>query len=461
MGFRDLLLLYVVAALSIRWIATAAAAGPSSILMWVVGCVTYFVPLVFCVLELSSRYPEEGGMYVWSKRAFGEFAGFMTGWLYWAATLPYFPAILYFAAANALFIRGDRWQHLANNNVYFIVFSLAGLLVGVTLNILGLDFGKWLHNVGAIGAWLPAFMLIVLGSMAWLRFGSATQMSTSTLLPSVNLKTLFFWSTIAFALGGAEGMSAMGEEIQNPRRNIPRAVVASGIIITITYIAGTAVVLAALPSNEVTQLQGFIQAITKVGDRVGFYTAGPLAALLVTIGSIGTLGAWFAASARLPFVAGIDRFLPAAFGRVHPRWKTPYVALIVQAMVAGIFIFLGQAGTSVAGAYDVLVSMGIISYFLPLLYMFAAAIRLQREPAGPDVIRVPGGKPVAVFLGILGLLSTIISSVLACIPPGNESNKLLAVVKIIGSSALTVAIGAVIYWIGRGRRIRIAATKSR
>jgi len=287
MGFRDLLLLYVVAALSIRWIATAAAAGPSSILMWVVGCVTYFVPLVFCVLELSSRYPEEGGMYVWSKRAFGEFAGFMTGWLYWAATLPYFPAILYFAAANALFIRGDRWQHLANNNVYFIVFSLAGLLVGVTLNILGLDFGKWLHNVGAIGAWLPAFMLIVLGSMAWLRFGSATQMSTSTLLPSVNLKTLFFWSTIAFALGGAEGMSAMGEEIQNPRRNIPRAVVASGIIITITYIAGTAVVLAALPSNEVTQLQGFIQAITKVGDRVGFYAAGPVAALLVTIGSIG------------------------------------------------------------------------------------------------------------------------------------------------------------------------------
>jgi len=453
MGFRDLLLLYVVAALSIRWIATAAAAGPSSILMWVAGCVTYFVPLVFCVLELSSRYPDEGGMYVWSKRAFGEFAGFMTGWLYWAATLPYFPAILYFAAANALFIGGDRWQHLANSNVYFIAFSLAGLFVGVTLNILGLDFGKWLHNVGAIGAWLPAFMLIVLGTMAWLRFGSATQISASTLLPSVNLKTLFFWSTIAFALGGAEGMSAMGEEIQNPRRNIPRAVVASGIIITITYIAGTAVVLAALPSDEVTQLQGFIQAISKVGSRVGFDAAGPFAALLVTIGSIGTLGAWFAASARLPFVAGLDRFLPAAFGRVHSRWKTPYVALIVQAIVAGIFIFLGQAGTSVAGAYDVLVSMGIISYFLPLLYMFSAVIRLQREPAGPEVIRVPGGKPVAVFLAILGLLTTIVSSVLACIPPGNESNKLLAVIKIIGSSALTVAIGAGIYWIGRARKM--------
>jgi glutamate:GABA antiporter len=453
MGFGDLLLLYVVAALSIRWIATAAAAGPSSIVMWVAGCVTYFVPLVFCVLELSSRYPEEGGMYVWSKRAFGEFAGFMTGWLYWAATLPYFPGILYFAAANALFIRGDRWQHLANNNEYFLLFSLAGLLVGVTLNVLGLDFGKWLHNAGAIGAWLPAFMLIVLGTMAWLRFGSATEISASALFPSINLKTLFFWSTIAFALGGAEGMSAMGEEIQNPRRNIPRAVVASGIIITITYVAGTAGVLAALPADEVTQLQGFIQAISKVGDRVGFASAGPVAAVLVTIGSIGTLGAWFAASARLPFVAGIDQFLPAAFGRVHPRWKTPYVALIVQAIVAAIFIFLAQAGTSVARAYDVLVSMGVISYFLPLLYMFGAVIRLQREPAGPGVIRVPGGRPVAIFLATLGLLTTIVSSILACIPPGNEPNKLLAVFKIIGSSALTVAIGAGIYVAAKRRKM--------
>ena len=139
LGFGDLLLFYVVTALSLRWIATAAAAGPSSLLVWILGCVAYFVPLVFCVLELSSRYPDEGGMYVWSRRAFGEFAGFMTGFLYWAANLPYYPGVFYFAAANALFIRTERWQHLTNNRTYFIVFALAGLLLGLVLNILGLN----------------------------------------------------------------------------------------------------------------------------------------------------------------------------------------------------------------------------------------------------------------------------------------------------------------------------------
>ena len=174
-------------------------------------------------------------------------------------------------------------------------------------------------------------------------------------------------------------------------------------------------------------------------------------ALLVTLSSIGGVSAWFAASSRLPFVAGVDKFLPAAFGRIHPRWKTPYVAMAVQAALAAVFIFLGQAGTSVKGAYDFLVGMGVISYFLPFVYMFSAVIRLQREPTGPEVMRIPGGKPVAIVLAILGLLTTMISSVLACIPPAEEPNKFLAVVKLLGSSGLMVGIGAVIYWIGKSR----------
>ena len=107
--------------------------------------------------------------------------------------------------------------------------------------------------------------------------------------------------------------------------------------------------------------------------------------------------------------------------------------------------------TSVKGAYDFLVGMGVISYFLPFIYMFSAVIRLQREPTGPEVMRIPGGKPVAILLAILGLLTTMISSVLACIPPAEEPNKVLAVIKLLGSSGLMVGIGAVIYWIGKSR----------
>src|SRR5712691_2543555 len=292
MGLRDLVLFYLVTALSLRWIATAAAAGPSSIFIWILGCLTYFVPLTFCVLELSSRYPGEGGMYVWSKEAFGEFAGFMTGWMYWTANLPYYPGVLYFAAGNALFIGGDRWQHLSNSSSYFIITAVLGLALGFGLNLIGLDIGKWLHNLGAIGTWVPASMLIVMGSIAWLRFGSATVIERATILPSMDLKNVFFWSTVAFAFGGVEGASTMGSEIQNARRNIPRALLIAGVIITFIYVVATASVLIALPAEDVTGLQGFMQAISKVGSRIGWEGIAPSVALLVTLSSIGGVSAY-------------------------------------------------------------------------------------------------------------------------------------------------------------------------
>src|SRR5438477_7696572 len=163
MGFRDLVLFYVVTGISLRWIATAAAAGPSSIVIWIGAWLTFYTPLALSVIELSSRYPAEGGLYVWSKRAFGDFSGFMAAWTYWTSNLPYFPAVLYFAASNVLFMRQANWQHLSGNANFYIVFSLLTLSAATILNIVGLDVGKWLHNVGAIAMWIPFCILIVMG----------------------------------------------------------------------------------------------------------------------------------------------------------------------------------------------------------------------------------------------------------------------------------------------------------
>jgi len=449
--FRDLLLFYIVTSLSLRWIATAAAAGPSALVIWIIAALGLYVPLVFTTLELSSRYPEEGGVYVWSKRAFGPFAGFITGWTYWGSNLPYFPGLLYFAAANALFIGGASWQSLTSNSAYFIVFAMVGLIVTVTMHVVGLDVGKWLNNVGAAAGWTAAALLLVLGAVSWNRFGSATPINAETLTPSTSLKDVIFWSTIAFAFGGVESGSTMGEEIRDARRTIPRAILIAGVIVTFLYIAGTLAVLLAIPKEQVTGLQGAMQAIQAILARIGLASLAPLAALLVTLNAIGGVGGWFAATARLPFVAGIDRFLPEPFGRLHPTWGTPYVSLLAQAAIAGLFIFLGQTGTSVRGAYDALVSMGIIAYFIPFLFMFAALIALQREPAGPDVMRVPGGPPMAIALASLGFIVTAISIVLACIPPDEEPNKTFAVVKVVGASLALVAIGVIVYVAGRKR----------
>jgi len=177
----------------------------------------------------------------------------------------------------------------------------------------------------------------------------------------------------------------------------------------------------------------------------------PLGAVLVTTNALGGVGGWFAATARLPFVAGLDRYLPEMFGRLHPQWRTPYVALLVQATIAAVFIFLGQARTSVHGAYDALVSMWVTAYFIPFLFMFAAMIVLQREPAGPDVIRVPGGAMAARALASLGFAVTAISIVLSCVPPDEEPDRTFFVVKVVGASLALVGIGVVVYVLGRRR----------
>jgi glutamate:GABA antiporter len=449
--FRDLVLFYIVTSFSLRWVATAAAAGPSALVIWIIAALGLFVPLVFTVLELSSRYPDEGGIYVWSKRAFGPFPAFMTGWTYWAANLPYFPGLLYFAAGNALFIGGARWESASSSSTYFIVFSVIGLAITVGMNIVGLNVGKWLSNVGAVGGWVSALILIVLGAVSWGRFGSATPMTAGSFVPSTGLKDVIFWSTIAFAFGGVESGSTMGEEIEDARRTVPRAILTAGAIVTILYIAGTLAVLLAIPKAQVSGLQGIMQAVRAITARVGVGWLAPIVAVCVTVNILGGVGGWFAATARLPFVAGLDRFLPPAFGELHPAWRTPYVALLVQAGIAALFVFLGQAGTSVRGAYDALVSMSIVTYFIPFLFMFAAMIALQREPAGPDVMRVPGGRPAAVALAVLGFVVTAGSIVLACVPPEEEPNKMLAVVKIVGSSMALFAAGVIVYVAGRRR----------
>jgi amino acid permease len=298
LSFRDLLLYYVVTGFSLRWVAVAAAAGPSSLLIWLVAALGFFVPLVFCVLELSSRYPEEGGIYVWSKRAFGPFAAFITGWTYWGSNLPYLPGLLYYAAANALFMGGPAWQSWSSNSTYFIAVSMTGLAVAVAMNVVGLNVGKWLANVGAIAGWIPAMLLMALGAVAWSRFGSATPITAHAVAPSMHLKDIIFWSTIAFAFGGVESGSTMGEEIEDARRTVPRAILTAGAAITILYIMATLAVLLAMPKEQVSGLSGIMQAIQAMTAKVGIGWLAPAVAALVTLNALGGTGGWFAATVR-------------------------------------------------------------------------------------------------------------------------------------------------------------------
>jgi len=454
LGLADVVLFFVVAGSNLQWVATAAAAGASSIPIWAIGALAMFAPLSIAVVFLASHHPDEGGMYVWSKRAFGPFAGFITGWTYWCSNLPYFPALLYFAAGNALFIGGTNGGALSASPAYFIAVALAGLTLATVVNVYGLQVGKWLNNAGAISRWTVTLLLLALGGLAWLRFGPATSITAASMRPGLHIKDIIFWSVIAFAWTGPESMPFMGGEIKNPRRNIPLGLAIAAPAIAVIYIGGTAAVLAALLPHDVNPSSGVMQAIGNVATRVGWAAITPFAALLVALSCIGSTGAWLGAVARIPFVAGIDHYLPSTFGRMHPKWGSPVAALVTQSAIAAVFIFLGQGGTSVRGAYDVLVSSTVVITMVPFLFLFASALKFRAERQTQEMVPIPGGKFTVSLAALVGLATTISAIVFAGFPADDDPNKVLAVVKVIGLTALMLLSGVAVYLLGRRKALR-------
>ncbi len=443
--FRDLALFYVVVSLGLRWTATAAAAGPSILVIWIVGLFCFFIPLAATVMELSKRHPEEGGLYIWCREAFGDFAGFIAAWTYWMSNLPFFAGILYFGAASVLFALGHRAQSLAASPLYYVSFAVGALTLITLLNIRGVEAAKWLNNICSLGSILPISTIMLLAAVSWYRFGPATHITTASFVPHWSLGNAVFWSTICLAFTGIESGSAMGDEIQNPRRTIPWAILVGGSILTIGYIGGTAALLVALPSQAVEGPDGFVNGIRQLSAHLGVGWLLVPIALFVGLNAVGGAASNLTANARLPFVVGIDRYLPAAFGWVHPRYRTPWVAITALGVLGIVMAVLSQAGTSVRGAYNVMVSMTVLSTIVPFLFIFGAMIRLQSRPVPAGVRRIPGGKPVAIALASLGLACTLVTIALSVVPSGDEPNKPLAIVKVVGGMFVLVGAGVVVF----------------
>jgi amino acid transporter len=373
-----------------------------------------FLPVSVCTVALAARYPDEGGMYVWSKLAFGPFAGFLTGWTYWTSNLPYFAGMLYFAAGSALWISGGGIHQLAASPAWFVGFAVLGLGFATVLNIYGLGVSKWLNNAGAIARCAVLLLLVGLGAVAWRRYGAATSIDAASLRPGLGLNDLIFWASIAFAMTGPESASFMGGEIRDPRRTVPRALLRAAPLILAIYVGGTLAVLVSVPWQQTSAMYGVMEAVDWVGGRLGLAWLTPLAAVLIVITCLGSAGAWLGSAARIPFVAGVDHFLPSSFGRLHPRYGSPANALMVQAAIAMIF---------------------------------------EQADGQP---RIPGGRYTIIVAALLGLGTTMGAIILAVVPRPDEPNKVLAVIKIVGMTAAMLALGVAIY-VGAKRRARSAS----
>ena len=454
MGFWDVLLFNIATVLGPRWIAAAGHNGTSSISLWVLAAVFFFVPGALVINELSSRFPEEGGLYAWSREAFGPFHGFVAGWTYWIYTFFYFPGLLLASASMAAYVMGGHGAALAQNRTFLLTASLSLLAVAVVLNIIGLNIGKWLQNAGGVGTYVPLLMLVAIAGLVALRHFTAANM-----MPTWNWDTVNFWSQIAFAFTGLELVSAMSEEVRDPRRTLPRAVFGAGALIALMYIVGTFAILGLVPANNIDPQSGVFNAITvgSVALKIGFL--GILAALLVTVGNAGGVGSTVAGISRVPFVVGVDHYLPAAFGKIHPRWKTPWVSILVQAGISAAILLGSQISETTQGAYQKLIDAGIILYFIPFLYMFAAVIKLARRKdrlTNTHAVLVPGGIPGVWICGSLGFLVVLIGIAISFVPPGDAASKLGFGLTLVAWTAGFILIGLLLYWRGvRAKRTQV------
>jgi glutamate:GABA antiporter len=440
MGLRDVVLFNISAIVGLRWLTTSSSQfGASALLLWAVAMVLFFIPSAIAVRELADIDPGSGGIYRWVLQGFGARHAFVAGWGYWVNNLLYFPSLLVATAAIAAYIGGPGTAPLGNNSTFILVISLAAMWVAVWLNVVGLRVGKWLPNLGGVGTWVPALLFVLLAGWSLVAHGSATTFTPRALLPAhLDFPSINLFATMTFAFAGLELAPTLGGEIRDPAATLRRGVLVSGGAIVAMYVLGTAAILVALPHETISVTNGMPQAVQALVERLGVQELGfvpILIAVLLTAGNLGGLSAWLAGSARLPFAAGVDQALPPAFARLHPRWQTPYISLLLIGVLATVFIVAGLAGSTVKSAYLLLTQATLILFFIPYLYIFAAYLRLRRS------------RTVSTALtGVVGLLAVAFSIVLGFVPPGDEVHPVVYELKVVGGVVGFMAVG---FWLAQ------------
>jgi amino acid transporter len=455
LGRWDLVLLFVVAVFNLNVVPSIAANGGVTVWLWIISLLLFFWPQGIAVIELAQRYPGEGGVYLWAKEVFGDFHGFLSGWCYWTNNMMYVPTIMLYFVGVSVFVLGPGHQSLADNKVFALSASIILLAILVVLNVIGLGVGKWINNLGAIGTFFAAAVLIGLGAIVWSRFGTSVT-AADFQIPANPRFLLNSFGVICFGLVGLELASVMGDEIENPRRILPGAVAWGGVLSGLLYIGATITLLIAVSKQDISVLQGIVQAVSHMADRVGAaWIVAPFAFLLsVSIAGIGS--AWLAGSARIPFVAGLDSYMPSWLGRVHPRYSTPHAALIVHAFVSMILIVVNFTAAGVQETFQKLLSLAVVLQLVPFLYMFGALLKLA---AAPTFTKARYGKPTLLFAGASGLITTTMGIALAFFPAAQITSLLSYEVWMFGGTLLFVGLAAFFFFVyGRRKAARSLAT---
>jgi amino acid transporter len=424
LGLRDLVLFNLAAVVSTRWIAAAAHAGSGSLTLWALAGVFFLVPCALVVAHLSRRFPEQGGFYVWTREAFGDWHAYVCGLFYFLNNLFWIPGVL-IATVGMMASAIPPLSAHAESPSFVLPAALILLLIIVAVNYVGLRVGKWVDNLGGVSVYLIWVWLVAAAVVMFIYRGSATRFQFS---PTWDWQKLNFWSQLAFGMTGLELSPIISGEIRDPKRSIFRATWISAVLIILFYIAGTGAILTILAPDRVSPVVGLTQAGVQVAQETGAQWVPLLIALGILLSLGGQLGTYVGACARLPFVIGISNLLPPAFARLHPRYGTPYVSILILGIGSAALLLISQMGETFRAAYQTTIDLSVITLFIPFLYIFAAAWKFGQR-----------------LSGAMGLAVSTLAIVFSFIPTADVSSVWRFELKLIGGCLLLLAIAHLFY----------------
>ncbi|MDI6893262.1 MAG: amino acid permease [Bacillota bacterium] len=447
LGLVDLVLFTASAIIVADTVAASAAIGVQAMGWWVLSIVLFFLPYGLVTAELGSAWPQEGGIYVWVREAYGPFWGTLTSWLYWINVAYWMPSV-YVLFAGVL---ASVFWPLSNAGQAIVTVVL--VWITVALGIMDIRVAKWIPNLGAI---IKVLLLLLLGGMgAWYAVtrGAANSFTPAEWVPRWSA-TLSFLPVIVYNYMGFELMSAAGEEMHNPRRDVPLAILLAGIVIAGVYMLATFGVLAAIPLEQINIVTGITDALKAMTEGVPalgglFYLAAAL--LLATF--LANMVTWSLGANRVIAATGLDRQVPSILGHIHPRYGSPDYAYIMMGMVATI-LAVGNylTFTTAASVFWTIFALSSVVFLLPYLLMFPAFLSLRlRRPDQPRPFTVPGGAAGAWLSTILGEFFILIAIVFFFMPPEETTNVWAYEIQLIGGTLLTILVGVIIYAQGRRR----------
>ena len=375
LGLGDITILTLTANFGVRWLAVAAGLGAASVSFWIIGAVMLAMPLAFMSGRLSQLFPEEGGIYAWTRRSLGEKNGFVVAWLYFLNNILYYPAVLIFLATNFAFFLGK--PALANNSTFVCVTVLIAFWLLVLISVFGLKTNKWVTKYGGIiGSIAPAVLIIALGFILFfVTKHSATVFNLQTIIPNHDVsKNLANLTMIMFAMTGVEIIPTFANAVKNPKRDLYWGLIIGATCLVVLYAVGTIALNLILNPDDVRKASGFMSAFQLVCDQLHMAWLSPTVALLLVFSELGIVSMWLIAPITMFFKCTPDGLLPTWFHQTNQK-GAPVNALLFTGLLVTIMLLTTNLLPAINDVYQILILMSVLLAFIPYLFMLAAYVK--------------------------------------------------------------------------------------